>query len=75
MVAGLLALWFYRGSGPETLYFCILSGGGGGSGPPVPPLPGSAHVLTTHARLVDDLTSARKGPFSMSCYSIVFTIE
>ena len=72
MVAGLLALWFYRGSAPETLYFCILSGGGeGGVRTPCPPFLDPPHVLTTHARLVDDLTSARKGPFPTSCNNIV----
>ena len=39
--AGLVALWYYRGSGPVLVrnpIFLLFFRGGGGSGPPVPPL-------------------------------------
>ena len=38
--AGLVALWFYRGSGPVLLRkpLILIFFRGGGSGPPVPPL-------------------------------------
>ena len=39
--AGLVTLWFYRGSGPVLIrnpIFCDFSGGEGESGPPVPAL-------------------------------------
>ena len=62
--AGLVALWFFRGSGQVLLrnpIFCDLSWGGGGSGPPPPPL-----WIRTWNLLCHKYTSLGRSSFCLS---------